>query len=57
MDNLNEEAKVVKSGNGQSEIMYSLSPDDLSVSVMITNTDITGGKKYIEENFIVVGNK
>ena len=37
--------------------MYTLSPDDLSVSVMITNTDKTGGKKYIEENFIVVGNK
>ena len=47
----------VKSGNGQSEIMYTLSPDDLSVSVMITNTDKTGGKKYVEENFIVVGNK
>ena len=47
----------VKSGNGKSEIMYTLSPDDLSVSVMITNTDKTGGKKYVEENFIVVGNK
>ena len=46
----------VKSGNGKSEIMYTLSPDDLSVSVMITNTDKTGGKKYVEENFIVVGN-
>ena len=44
----------VKSGNGKSEIMYTMSAEDLSVSVMITNTDKTGGKKYVEENFIVV---
>ena len=43
----------VKSGNGKSEIMYKLSGNNCSV--MITNTDKTGGKNYVEENFIEVG--
>ena len=43
----------VKSGKGKVEILYKLY--DNHCYVMITNTDKTGGKNYIEENFIEVG--
>ncbi len=42
----------VKSGQGKVEILYKLEGNH--VSVMITNTDMTGSNNYKEENFIVV---
>ena len=42
----------VKSGQGKVEILYKLEGNQ--VSVMITNTDMTGSNNYKEENFIVV---